>query len=466
MLIQVLSSHWAQSLAGAVGQDGRPRARGGMRISVFGLGYVGAVAAACLARHGHTVVGVDTNPQKVDAINAGRSPLVEPGLAPLIRDAVGAGRLSATPGAAAAVAASDLSLVCVGTPSLGDGRADLDHLQRCCRGIGAALRGAARRHLVVVRSTVPPGTTNGAVKPWLEAASGRRVGADLGLCYQPEFMREGQAIADFEHPARTVIAASDPASGERLASLYAGTGAPVIRTDFRTAELLKYVDNAWHALKVGFANEVGSLAKAQDVDSRALMAIFRRDRKLNLSEEYLAPGLAFGGSCLPKDLRALCDAARKLDLELPLLDAVLPSNRRHLERILARILHHKVERIGVVGLSFKPGTDDLRESPMVELIERLIGKGCEVRVFDPLVDPDAMVGANRAFALSHLPHIARLVLPTLQPVIDHAELLLVGHLEAAAASTILARAGTRRIVDCARGDFGLAALPGYEGICW
>ena len=357
-------------------------------------------------------------------------------------------------------------MICVGTPGLGDGGIELDHLQRCCRDIGAALRAKSGRHVVAVRSTVPPGTMSGKVKPWLEAASGRRVGADLGLCYQPEFLREAQAIADFEHPARTVIAASDRASGERLAGLYAGTGAPVIRTDFATAELLKYVDNAWHALKVGFANEVGSLARAQGVDSRALMAIFRRDRKLNLSEEYLAPGLAFGGSCLPKDLRALCAAARRLDLELPLLDAVLPSNRRHLERILARILRHAVERIGVIGLSFKAGTDDLRESPMVELIERLIGQGCEVRVFDPLVDPQTLVGANRAFALAHLPHIARLVLPTLEPVIEHGELLLIGHLEAAAASTVRAHAGTRPIIDCARDDLGLAALPGYEGICW
>ena len=437
-----------------------------MRISVFGLGYVGAVAAACLARQGHSVIGVDIHPHKVDALNDGRSPLVEPGLAELIRDGVGAGRLSATLGAAAAVAASEMALVCVGTPSLGEGGVDLEQIRRCCEGIGAALRGRSEPYVLVVRSTVPPGTMSGAVRPWLEAASGRPVGAGLGLCYQPEFLREGQAIADYEHPARTVIAASDTPSGERLASLYAELRAPLIWTDFATAELLKYVDNAWHALKVGFANEVGSLARAQGVDGRALMAFFRRDRKLNLSGEYLAPGLAFGGSCLPKDLRALRQIGRELDLELPLLDAVLPSNQRHLERILARIRSHAVTRIGVVGLSFKPGTDDLRESPMVELIERLIGQGCAVRVFDPLVDPAAMVGANRAFALAHLPHVTRLVLPALEPVIEHAELLLIGHLEAAEARTVLARAGTRRVLDCARSDFGLGALPGYEGICW
>ena len=437
-----------------------------MRISVLGLGYVGAVAAACLARQGHAVIGVDTSPQKVEAVNAGQSPLVEPGLAELIRAAVDAGRLSATSVAADAVAASELSLICVGTPCHGDGRVNLDQLRRCCRGVGAALRSRTGRHVVALRSTVPPGTTTGQVGPWLEAASGRRIGPDLGLCYQPEFLREGQAIADFEEPAKTVIAASDEASGDCLASLYAGLGAPLIRTDFATAELLKYVDNGWHALKVGFANEVGSLAKALGVDSRALMAIFRLDRKLNLSEAYLGPGFAFGGSCLPKDLRALGHAGRALNLELPLLDAVLPSNQRHLERVLARLSSHAVERIGVIGLSFKPGTDDVRESPMVAVIERLIGQGREVLVFDPLVDPEAMVGANRAFALAHLPHIARLVLPALEPVIEHAELLLIGHLGAAEAKTIAARAGTRPIVDGSRTDFGLGALAGYEGICW
>jgi GDP-mannose 6-dehydrogenase len=437
-----------------------------MRISVFGLGYVGAVAAGCLARHGHAVTGVDTSPQKVEAVNAGQSPLVEPGLAELIRAGVDAGRLSATLSAADAVAASELSLICVGTPCRGNGRVNLDQLRRCCRGIGGALRNKIGRHVVALRSTVPPRTTAGRVGPWLEAASGRRIGPDLGLCYQPEFLREGQAIADFEEPAKTVIAASDQASGDCLASLYAGLGAPLIRTDFATAELLKYVDNGWHALKVGFANEVGSLARALGVDSRALMAIFRLDRKLNLSAAYLDPGLAFGGSCLPKDLRSLTHAARALDLDLPLLNAVLPSNQAHLERVLARISGHRAKRIGVIGLSFKPGTDDVRESPMVAVIERLIGQGCEVQVFDPLVDPEAMVGANRAFALAHLPHIARLVLPTLHAVIEHAELLLIGHLGAAEASTIAAQAGARPIIDCARTDSGLGALAGYEGICW
>jgi GDP-mannose 6-dehydrogenase len=437
-----------------------------MRISVFGLGYVGTVSAACLARRGHDIVGVDSNPLKVAAIESGRSPLVEPGLDQLIRDAVSSGRLRASGDAAAAIRASELSLICVGTPSAGNGRVNLDHLQHCCEEIGEGLRRKRGRHVVVVRSTVPPGTLGGQVARWLEAASGRRISGDLGLCYHPEFLREGQAIADFEDPARTVIAASDEVSGERVGSLFADFAAPLIRTDFTTAELLKYADNAWHALKVGFANEVGSLAKALGVDGRALMAIFRLDRKLNLSDAYLAPGFAFGGSCLPKDLRALRHTGRSLDLELPILDAVLASNRRHVERLLARILGHPVKRIGVVGLSFKEGTDDLRESPMVEVIERLIGKGYEVRIFDPLVDLQSMVGANRAFALAHLPHIAKLVAATIEAVIDHAELLLIGHVGPPDARTIAARAGRRRILDCAQRESGLDVLERYEGICW
>jgi GDP-mannose 6-dehydrogenase len=437
-----------------------------MRISVFGLGYVGTVSAACLARRGHDVVGVDPNPLKVDAIEGGRSPLVEPGLDQLIRDAASSGRLRACGDAAAAIRASELSLVCVGTPSTDNGRVNLDYLQRCCEGIGESLRRKRERHVVVVRSTVPPGTLDAQILPWLEAASGKRVGDDLGLCYHPEFLREGQAIADFEDPSRIVIAPSDEASGACLASLYADFAAPLIRTDFATAELLKYVDNAWHALKVGFANEVGSLAQALGVDGRALMATFRLDRKLNLSEAYLTPGLAFGGSCLPKDLRALRHTARSLDLDLPILDAVLASNRRHIERVLARILGHPVKRVGVVGLAFKEGTDDLRDSPMVEIIERLIGKGFDVRIFDPLVDPQAMVGANRAFALAHLPHIAKLMVATIEAVIDHAELLLIGHVEPTDARAIAALAGRRRILDCARRDSGLDALERYQGICW
>jgi GDP-mannose 6-dehydrogenase len=437
-----------------------------MRVSVFGLGYVGAVTAACLAARGHVVIGVDIDQEKVGAINAGRSPLVEPGLAALIAGAVGAGRLSATASAALAVAASELALICVGTPDRGDGAADLAALERCCAGIGQALRTTPGRHVVVVRSTVPPGTMTGKVLPWLEAASGRRVGRDLGLCFQPEFLREGQAIADFEDPAKTVIAASDEDSAARLVELCAGQGAPPARTEFATAELLKYVDNAWHALKVGFANEVGELARGLGLDARALMALFRLDRKLNLSAAYLEPGLGFGGSCLPKDLRAHGRLGRGLGRELPILEAVLPSNRLRLEHVVERIARHPVRRIGVLGLSFKAGTDDLRESPMVELIERLVGRRYEVRIYDPLVDPAALTGANRAFAEARLPHVGHLVLPALEPVIEHAELLLIGHLAAADARIILARAGARRVLDCARTDLGLGALPGYEGICW
>lgn len=437
-----------------------------MRISVFGLGYVGTVSAACLAKRGHRVIGVDPSPLKVDAINAGRSPVVEPDLGAWVGAAVAERRLVATADPAPALEGSELSLVCVGTPSLGNGRTDLRFLERCCTRIGAGLAAKAGRHVVVIRSTVPPGTVRDRVVPWLEAASGKRVGREIGLCYHPEFLREGQAIRDFLDPARTVIAASDDASAERLAGLLAGLPGPVIRVDFTTAELMKYVDNAWHALKVGFANEVGSMAKALGVDGHALMAAFCLDQKLNLSAAYLRPGFPFGGSCLPKDLRALGQAGRDLDLELPILASVLDSNRRHLERILERVLAAPARRIGVLGLSFKAGTDDLRESPMVELIERLVGKGHEVRVFDPLVDPEAMTGANRDYTLAHLPHIARLMVATIDDALGHAELLLIGHVDPAHLPRLAAGATHCRIIDCARVDGTLAGLPGYDGICW
>jgi len=424
------------------------------------------VVAACLAREGHDVQGVDLSAAKVGLVNDGRSPIVEPGLGELIRSMVEVGRLEATTDHEIAVRRSELAMVCVGTPSLVNGRTDLRQLERCCKSIGRHLRGMSDPPVVVVRSTIPPGTIRDHVTPWLERAARRRVGDGLGLCYHPEFLREGQAIADYEQPARTVIAASDMASGDRLASLYADLDAPLIRTEFATAELLKYVDNAWHALKVGFTNEVGSIAKQLGIDSHLLMAMFCLDARLNLSEAYLSPGFPFGGSCLPKDLRALNHAARGMDLDLPILSAVLPSNQRHLERVLARVTGRAVERIGILGLSFKEGTDDLRESPMVEIIERLLGKGYDVRVFDPLVDPATMTGANRAFALQHLPHIAKLLEPRLEAVLEHAELLLIGHVEPIHAPTIAARARHCWIVDCARPSPGLRELPRYDGICW
>lgn len=437
-----------------------------MRISVFGLGYVGTVSAAWLACRAHRVTAVDPNLRKVAAINDGCSPVIEPDLDELVRTAVRRAALRATDDPGAAIDESELSFVCVGTPSLEDGGVDLGQLRRCCGEIGAHLRGKPERHVVVVRSTVPPGTMSEQIVPWLEAGSGRRAGADLGVCFQPEFMREGQAIADFEDPPRTVLAASDAASAAQVAGLFGDLAAPLVQTDFATAELIKYVDNAWHALKVGFANEIGDLARTLGIDARALMGLFRLDRKLNLSDAYLAPGLAFGGSCLPKDLRALGALARRRGLDLPIVDAILPSNRIHLERILARIVDQPARRIGVIGLAFKEGTDDLRESPMVELIERLLAQGYEVRVFDPLVDPDAMVGANRTFALSHLPHVARLLAKDIGTVVDHAELLVIGHVAPTDARLVAARAGERRILDCARTDTGLRSLPGYQGLCW
>jgi len=436
-----------------------------MQISVFGLGHVGSVTAACLAQSGHRVLGVDIDAAKVEAVAAGRAPVVEPGLAELIAAGRRAGRLAATTDPQAAVLGSEASLVCVGTPTRPDGRPDMRPLERCCRTIGESLQRARQRHLVVIRSTVLPGTTAGRLAPLLVESSGRRIGEDLDLVHNPEFMREGQALDDFAQPEKIVIGADHPAAGEQTARLYESIPAPVLHTDLATAELIKYVDNAWHALKVGFANEVGRLARAFDVDGRDAMTALCRDRRLNLSDVYLAPGFPFGGSCLPKDLRALTRAARRLGLTLPILDAVLPSNRDHLERVLERILALDARRVGVFGLSFKEGTDDVRESPMVEIIERLLGKGHAVQIFDPAVDPAGLRGANRAFALAHLPHIAALMETDLEALIDRAELLVIGHVEARHLPRLKARAADRRILDCV-GIEALQDLPGYEGLCW
>ncbi len=334
-----------------------------MRISVLGLGYVGAVVAGCLARRGHQVVGVDTDPAKVALLNTGRAPIIEPEIGEITAREVAAGRLSATVDVAAAVPRSDLIMICVGTPSRGNGGIDLSHVQRVCRQIGAALPAHAGAPVIVVRSTLLPGTARDLVIPTLEASSGRQAGTDFGVCVNPEFLREGSAVHDYLNPPKTVIGELNRASGNLLASLYTEIAAPLIRTDIETAEMVKYADNAWHALKVGFANEIGHFCKSLGVDSHRVMDIFCRDSKLNLSACYLKPGFAFGGSCLPKDLKALLHRARSLDVSLPILSAVLPSNELQIERAVQTVIEHGSRKVGILGLSFKAGSDDLREQP-------------------------------------------------------------------------------------------------------
>lgn len=437
-----------------------------MKLSIFGLGYVGSVSAALFADAGHRVLGVDPNPDKVDPINQGRPPVIEPGLSELVGKAVDSGRLTATIDGRAAVLDSELSIVCVGTPSHGNGSLDLTYLRRVCREIGEVLAGKAAYHVVVIRSTMLPGTMDQVVIPTLEEHSGKRAGADFGVCVNPEFLREGSAVHDFLHPPKTVIGESDPRAGEQLARLYAGLDAPLIRCPVPVAEMVKYADNSWHAVKVAFGNEIGVICKGLGIDSHRVMEIFCRDTKLNLSPYYLKPGFAFGGSCLPKDLRALTYRAREMDLELPLLQSVLPSNARHLQRGLDLILSRGRRRIGILGFSFKAGTDDLRESPMVEVIEHLLGKGREVRIFDRNVQVAALTGANREFILKVIPHIARLMVADIAEVVEHAEVVVIGNGDPAFRSVLEMLRPDQELVDFVRLTEPPPERDGYHGICW
>ena len=437
-----------------------------MRISVLGLGYVGAVVAGCLARRGHEVTGVDTDPGKVALLNSGRSPIIEREIGEIISQEVAAGRLAATDDVAAAVPRSELVMVCVGTPSRANGEIDLKHVRRVCEQIGAGLRSHSGAPVVVVRSTLLPGTTRELVIPTLEASSGRQAGTDFGLCVNPEFLREGSAVRDYLNPPKTVIGELNRASGDLLASLYAELPAPLIRTDIETAEVVKYADNAWHALKVGFANEMGRFCKTLGVDSHRVMEIFCRDTKLNISASYLKPGFAFGGSCLPKDLRALLHKAKSLDVSLPILSAVLPSNELQIERAVRTVIEHGSRQVGILGLSFKAGTDDLRNSPVVELAERLLGKGFQLRIYDHNVRLASIHGANREFLMQRIPHIAALLAPTVEEVLEHAGTIVIGN-AAPEFRGILSRVGFRQtVVDLVRIGECHSVAGVYEGVCW
>src|SRR5580693_3672740 len=397
-----------------------------LRISIFGLGYVGTVSAGCLAADGHEVVGVDPVPTKVDLINRGQSPIIETDIGEIIAATVKEGRLRATSDPVEAIRETALSFVCVGTPSQANGNLDLRYIRRICEQIGEALKSKSARHTVVIRSTILPGTMYKIVIPTLEEFSGKKAAVDFGVCNNPEFLREGSAVKDFRSPPKTVIGELDQRSGDMLATLYEKLEAPLIRTDLESAEMVKYVDNSWHALKIGFANEIGNLCKSLSLDAHEVMNIFCQDRKLNISPAYLLPGFAFGGSCLPKDLRALSYQAKIHDLQLPILNSILPSNEIQVSRGLQLILKSGHSRVGILGFSFKAGTDDLRESPLIEVIERLIGKGYDLRIYDKNVNIASLVGANRDFILNHIPHISKLMVHDIDAVLNHAQTVVIG----------------------------------------
>jgi len=424
------------------------------------------VSAGCLARGGHEVIGVDPVRAKVDLINAGQSPIIEADIGEIIAAVVKSGHLRATNDQDEAIRQTELSFVCVGTPSQPNGNLDLTFIRRVCELIGKALKNKSTRHTVVNRSTILPGTVHGIVIPTLEEYSGKKAGAGFGICHNPEFLREGSAVKDFNFPPKTVIGEFDAASGDLLASLYAKLDAPLIRTDLQTSEMVKYVDNSWHALKIGFANEIGNLCKSLSVDAQAVMNIFCQDKKLNISPAYLSPGFAFGGSCLPKDLRALAYKAKQHDLELPILNGILPSNELQIAKGVRLITERGHKKVGILGFSFKAGTDDLRESPMIEVIERLIGRGYDLRIFDKNVNLASLVGANRDYILNHIPHISRLMVRGVDEVLNHAQTVVIGNNDAEFRCMPDRLRDGQCLVDFVRITNRRSENGKYEGICW
>jgi GDP-mannose 6-dehydrogenase len=438
-----------------------------MRVSVLGLGYVGSVSAACFAADGHQVIGVDVNADKVEAVNAGRSPIVEPGLDDLLARAVAEGRLRATTNTAEAIRATEASLVCVGTPSRRNGSLDLTHLERVSEQIGAALRDTPTYHVVVIRSTVLPGTTHASVIPALERASDKKYGEGFGVSVNPEFLREGTALKDFRKPPLTLVGHNHAADASGTIALYQAIDAPLVSTSIRVAEMMKYSSNVWHALKVCFANEIGNLCKRVGVDSHEVMDIFCRDEKLNLSSYYLKPGFAFGGSCLPKDIRALQYRAKELDVDLPVISQILPSNSLQIQHAFDQVMETGRKQIGLLGFSFKAGTDDLRESPIVVLAEALLGKGLTLRIYDKNVAMAKLVGANKDYIERQIPHLSSLLCNTIDEVIDGAEVIVVGNRSPEFAETVTRCRPDQIVIDLVRLPlYGALLQADYRGICW
>ena len=438
-----------------------------MRVSVFGLGYVGSVSAASFAADGHDVVGVDVNADKVQAINEGRSPIVEPGLGELLQQGVASKRLRATTSTADAVNATDLSLICVGTPSRRNGSLDLTYLVRVCEQIGEVIRDKPSYHVVVVRSTVLPGTTHAHVIPALEKASGKKYGEGFGVSVNPEFLREGTALRDFREPPLTLVGHNHAADAAPTKALYQNLEAPLFGTSIRVAEMMKYTSNTWHAVKVVFANEIGNLCKRMDVDSHEVMDIFCKDEKLNLSPYYLKPGFAFGGSCLPKDVRALQYRAKEVDLDMPLINSILGSNHQQVQQAVDRVVETGKKKVGLLGFSFKAGTDDLRESPMVILAEALLGKGYALKIFDRNVSRARLVGENKQYIEEQIPHLSRHLSESIDEVISESEVIIVGNGAPEFSDALTRCREDQIIIDLVRIPLDFSKIRAqYDGICW
>ncbi len=438
-----------------------------MRVSVFGLGYVGSVTAANFAADGHEVVGVDVHAEKVLAINEGRSPIVEPGLGELLEQGATAKRLRATTSTEEAVRDTDLSLVCVGTPSRKNGSLDLSYLVRVAEQIGDAIKNKPDYHVVVVRSTVLPGTTHGHVIPALEAHSGKKYGEGFGVSVNPEFLREGTALKDFRHPPLTLVGHNHAADAAPTKALYEHIEAPLYSTSIRVAEMMKYTSNTWHAVKVVFANEIGNLCKRVGIDSHDVMDIFCKDDKLNMSPYYLKPGFAFGGSCLPKDVRALQYRAKEVDLDMPMINAVLNSNRLQVQHAIDQIVDTGKKKIGLLGFSFKAGTDDLRESPLVILAEALLGKGYEICIYDKNVSLARLVGANKQYIEEQIPHLSRHLCQSTDEVIERSEVIVVGNGSPEFSDAVVRCRPDQTVIDLVRIPLDFSKVQArYEGICW
>ena len=438
-----------------------------MKISIFGLGYVGAVSLACLARDGHDVIGVDIDRTKLDLIAAGKTPVVEEGMVELMQQVAAGGHVTVTTDVAQALAGSEISLVCVGTPSAANGSQDQGAVLRLAEQLGRALAHKSTPHVVVFRSTLVPGTVEDVLRPIVERESGKKDGVDFFLCFQPEFLREGSSIRDYDKPPFTIIGSNHDAAVERLQALFGHLPCKFIRTSVRAAEMMKYTCNNFHALKITFANETARLCGALGVDAFEVMDLVCQDTQLNISRAYLKPGFAFGGSCLPKDLRATAYLAKQRDVELPMLGHVLASNQAHLELALQKVTALGRRKVGFVGLSFKTGTDDLRESPMVSLAELLIGKGYELRIYDPEVHLARLLGANKSFIEQHLPHIGQMLAPELDAVVAGSDVLVLSSSSRPVIDALARLARPEQVViDLVNLPADVPLRASVQGLCW